>query len=204
VSATRGTSSDKRDPLDRYYTPAAWCDHVIARWGTALHRLQLVLEPSVGRGDWSTALRRAGFKGRIVGVDLDPDAAGEGCDEVIRGDWMEIGPALLEREPVDLILGNPPYRHLHEHVRTFLASSAAVSLTVRTCWLQSARFQELRDVRWPPSVLLSAGRPSFDSPGVNRRGATDSTDYSQVSWQRPGRCAASLDWMRWKPRRGDP
>ena len=205
MSATRGTGDADRDALDRYYTPAAWADAVVSRWrpwltGPAAPRC--VLDPSVGRGAWSSALRRAGYTGEIVGVDLDPDAPGDGCDRVVRGDFADLGPSLLAELRPGLIVGNPPYRHLDRHASICLASDAAVSFLVRTAWLQSVRVGDVLGVRDAPSLLLACGRLAFDSPGKVRT-SSDSADYAQVNWRPKGAQVKPPTWelLAWKPAR---
>lgn len=194
------STPSERDPLDRYYTRDAWARAIVSRWAgrLAAGHPACIVEPSVGRGAWSRALREAGYRGRIVGVDVDPDATGDGCDEIIRGDWLEVGRGVLERERPGLILGNPPYGTLDAHVAVMLASPAVVSLLVRTGWLQSARVQAMLSARPPTAIDLAAGRLAFDSPGVTRK-TGDMHDYAQVTWGRaaPGG-VCGVRWIHWK------
>lgn len=196
--------SEERDPLDRYFTPDAWADAVVSRWAAAgqIARLRCVVEPSVGqRSVWPRALRRAGYTGRIVGVDVDPDVSGAECDHLVRGDWCEVGAEVLRAERPDLIVGNPPYGVLDAHALVMLGAACPVSILVRTGWLQSARVRDVFDVRRPARLLLSSGRLAFDSPGKART-TTDRFDYCQVSWGTTHATQTLTDWLDWKPKEG--
>jgi hypothetical protein len=121
------------DPLDRFYTPQAIADECFARllahplvgldlWG-------LWCEPSCGGGAFIRSMQRhAGCidqrnRPRIVGVDIDPNAAGLAlADEAIVGDWLD---AILLPT---VIAGNPPFSQALAHVRASVQTRAHVGL----------------------------------------------------------------------------
>lgn len=114
----------ERDPWDRYYTPH-WAASAVVRWAR-IPPSWTVVDPSVGQSSiWPQVLREQGHTGRIVGVDIDPDArapAEAWCDEVITGDWMAV--ARERRLRADLVLGNPPYGPAGAHILLALGEVA--------------------------------------------------------------------------------
>jgi predicted RNA methylase len=99
-----------RDPLDRFFTPLPLA-RVICQ--ALRDRLQLsprlVLEPSVGGGNFVRAARETWPGCYVFGVDIDPEAEGlELCDEHMVADWLEFGPGMTPAS-FDLSLGNPPF-----------------------------------------------------------------------------------------------
>ena len=200
MSATRGKSAAERDPLDRYYTPAAWVDAVLGRWDAYLtgpHSPKTILEPSIGAGAWSAGLRRVGYRGKIVGVDLDPDVRPEGVDTMVFGDFAAVGEAVIAEHQPALIIGNLPYRDQDRILEHLFAARCSISLLTRTCWLQSVRVRRLIDLRRPTQILLATGRLAFDGPGITRK-TTDAADYCQVSWRPSPMPSTSVDWLDWK------
>ncbi len=91
--------------LDRFYTP----DRValVALQNIALNdeslmghasRPVLMIDPAVGGGSWPRGARQLLSHLEIIGVDLDPNAAGfSECDEAIVGDWLQVAPTLADR-----------------------------------------------------------------------------------------------------------
>lgn len=135
-------AGDARDELDRYYTPdpvaEAFCRWLRVPGGSR------VVECSVGGGAWPRGLRQPQARPvHIVGVDIDPGAAGLAlCDETFVGDWTTVGRLL---DPADLVIGNPPYNDAAEHVRVALAAAPVVALLLRETFLQPVDYAHLRD-----------------------------------------------------------
>lgn len=110
------------DELDRCYTQAklarAMVSALVETYGNAF---DVVVEPQVGGGNIARELRRLGA--HLVGVDVDPEAAGFAeCDDAYVADWPAFAaewravlasgtsahhPTLLRRP--DLACGNPPF-----------------------------------------------------------------------------------------------
>ena len=150
---------EQRKRLGAYYTHQEIVRY-LAGWG-ARRGPSSVMDPSCGDGRFLAEAARRGA-GRLVGCDLDPHAV-----EVTRsrlalagvrvelhgGDFFDLDPDATE--PVDLVLGNPPFvryqRFTGETRRKALAS--ALRLGVKLTRLTSS---------WAP-FLLHAVR--FLSPG---------------------------------------
>lgn len=102
-----------------FYTPpevAAAVVQLLLRHGGV--RQGTVLDPCAGAGAFLVAAARAGLR-ELRGIDLDPRAlrvarsALRLCGAKARlskGDALRLAP----REPVDLVLGNPPYGHIED------------------------------------------------------------------------------------------
>lgn len=102
-----------RKRLGAFYTDDTVVEFLVA-WGLRRPRRR-VLDPSCGDGRFLEAAARRGVP-ELIGCDLDPDALSmardrlDGCGaeaKWIGGDFFQLSPADLE--PVDLVLGNPPY-----------------------------------------------------------------------------------------------
>ena len=112
---------ERRD-LDRYYTTDRLAADVVAWLAIPPHAT--VIESHVGGGAFVRALRRSGHRGRIIGCDLDPDAAGLAlCDEAHVGDWLTVGATLT----ADIVIGNPPFADGLAHVPPALAAAPRVA-----------------------------------------------------------------------------
>ncbi len=138
------------DPWDRHYTPDDVALSVV-RW-MAVPSAWTVVEPSVGDGAWVRALRQAGHTGRIIGCDIDPDAAGlQLVDEAHVGDWTELAPRVAVG--AGLVLGNPPFRWMVEHIE------ASLRVCRRLVTLAHPRLLEATQDRAP---WLARRRPAFE------------------------------------------
>lgn len=112
------TPADRRD-RGQFYTPSAIVT-AMNDWALA-HQPARVVDAGCGSGRYTVALRRAGFTGHLVAVDLDPlaalmtratlAAAGLSAADVRCGSFLE-----LTLEPIDGVtawIGNPPYLRHH-------------------------------------------------------------------------------------------
>ncbi len=110
----------ERRTMGAFYTPAPMVDAMVA-WVLAQGPARVV-DCGCGSGRFAVALRRAGFRGAILAVDLDPLAiamtrahlavAGQQPVELRCLDFLD-----LRLEPVDgrtVFLGNPPYLRHHQ------------------------------------------------------------------------------------------
>ncbi len=157
-------STRERKALGVYYTHEDVVEHLV-RWGLkrpALRRAQRsVLDPSCGDGRFLVAAARNGAV-RLVGCDVDPEGlaitrrslGSTGLEtRFLEADFFAVEPETVE--PVDLVVGNPPFiryqRFTGESRRRALAS--ALRLGVRLTRLTSS---------WAP-FLLHATR--FLKPG---------------------------------------
>jgi len=105
--------SVSRKQLGAFYTDAAVVEFLVT-WGLRKSRKR-VLDPSCGDGRFLATAARQGVP-ELVGCDLDPAALRLARDRLgvaerrvcwICRDFFEIDPESVE--PVDLIVGNPPY-----------------------------------------------------------------------------------------------
>jgi adenine-specific DNA methylase len=124
-------AGDERKALGAYYT-AETVARFLVDWGLSTGA-QSVMDPSCGDGRFLGAAADQGAK-RIVGCDISQDAIDDTAQrlgetetdpELITSDFFFVEPA--EVEPVDLIVGNPPFiryqRFSGESRRRALASA---------------------------------------------------------------------------------
>lgn len=168
-----------RDHLDRYYTPdgvARACVATVPDLGARVHRLE-ILEPSCGGGAFLRAIRQRWPDSLVVGLDVDPEAPGfvevAECGQPQHCDFLDFP------HSVDLVLGNPPFKHAEQHVRHALKlARVGVGFLLRLAFLESeARIPFWRE--FPASkVAILSRRPSFTG------GGTDSAAYAFFWWDR--------------------
>ena len=135
VEAAHGAICDGLDPLgDSFcagrapgerrrdgaiYTPGHIVRSMVA-W-TLAHRPARVVDAGCGSGRFAVALRRAGFEGELVAIDLDPLAtlmtrahlatAGFENERVLCGDFLDH--RLPRARGITAFIGNPPYVRHH-------------------------------------------------------------------------------------------
>ena len=183
-----------RDELDRYYTPD-WLARLIVD-ELEVEAPRGVLEPSVGGGAFVRAVRQRWGDVHVSGVDLDPRAEGLAhVEEPIDGDLLDV--ELPPEDRVDLVVGNPPYRHAEAHARRLLDEEyTVVCLLLRIGFLASAeRIEFWRD--YPlTELLVVSNRPSFTGNGL-----TDGSEYAAFVWRRRGSrgrfddCNQRIRWL---------
>jgi hypothetical protein len=186
-----------RDVLDRYYTPDALALSIVraveseigaARW----REIVQVFEPSVGGGAFARAIKQGGDR-RVIGCDLDPEAAGRAsCDTFFVRDWLDPEWGADGLPFPDLVIGNPPFRNAETHVRASLARAPLVCFLLRASILGGqARYALWR--KFPPRRVWSVvRRPSFTGT------TTDSAEYAVVLWDRYWTQAPTLGWLTWR------
>lgn len=190
IAKAKGKKAPK-DPLDRYYTPVG----LARQLGGEIAQLvdagldgeaapQTILEPSVGSGAWLPALRAEWPKARILGVDIDPAAAGLAlCDEGIAADLLSIPADLVDRG-IDLAVGNPPFSHAIPHLRHLLKLVREGGLV---CLLLPATIGHLAgwaSLPLPEREIPLQGRPAFLSPALSTESSGNGkTEYSLFVWR---------------------
>lgn len=176
-----------RDALDRYYTPddvAALCVAVLPKCAGA-H----ALEPASGGGAFVRALGACGVRS-ITTVDLDETVCNDGNHHIV-GDFLSLHPDDLP--DIDLVVGNPPYRHALAFVRRSLdlvGDGGTVAFLLRLGFLASqSRAAFFRESR-PAWVHILSKRPSFTGDGK-----TDGSDYTFVVWVKGNKQPTQLGWL---------
>lgn len=179
-----------RRECDAYFTP----DHVAAACVATLSPAlagATVLEPSCGAGAFVRAALDAGAA-RVVALDLEPQLPGDLLDHprvtIQRGDSLVVGP----RVPVDVVVGNPPYKGILDHLDRALSHGAqVVGQLVPLSTLASAGRQAWWREHPPAEVHVLSSRPSFTGDGK-----TDGRDYAWVVWrQQPVADRPAIGWI---------
>ena len=191
-----------RPAFDAYYTPLAVARACVdAVWHVKSRRVLRVVEPAVGAGSWTKALRERQEGVGVVGVDIDPQAPGlDLCDVAIVGDFLERSQSLR----ADLVIGNPPYSgDVCRWVDASLQVAPMVAFLLRGTILGSqGRARWWRSL--PPSdVFVLTSRPRWEGPGAQP--STDSVDSVLVVWKNDGDLASPtlLHWLD-VPKPGQP
>ncbi len=95
------------DELDRCYTPDRLALACVKRMPT--RHVETAVEPSVGGGAFVRALCRVWPTASVLGVDVDPGAAGLAlCADKRLGSWPKMCAAGDIPRP-DIVVGNPPF-----------------------------------------------------------------------------------------------
>lgn len=184
-----------RETLDRYYTPddlARACVRVIPR------EFRLIIEPSVGGGAFARACRERVYKPHIIGVDLDPGAAGFSvCDDIHVCDWLDVDPFTVHKSTRDrLVIGNPPYSSAEQHIVHALEVAGRGGMVATVLRLNFLAGKARGVGFWrnnPPSIVhVLSRRPSFTG------GGSDATDYGFFIWDRWNQFPRTeLTWLEW-------
>jgi hypothetical protein len=190
----------KRRENDFYETPLAFAATAMYNIPCAPMSVKTALDPGAGRGVWGRALRRFNPTCHIAGIDIQPpsdlikdhDVFGQVYDEWHYGDFLE----WETKDKYDLIMGNPPYKLVHEFVdKSFglLAPHGQLVFLMRLAMLES---QKRYKTWWTHSpikkVFVSPRRISFTGDGKS-----DDTAYALFVWQEGYEGATLLDWIWW-------
>lgn len=188
-----GVTLQKRDPLDRYYTPDPVAWRCVAELAELLIDARSVLEPSGGGGAFMRALDAQlpdACQDRRV-LDADPDAPA--LLRPLRGWKTHHIDFLNSTERAGWIIGNPPYKAAERHCRHALGlADQGVAFLLRLAFLEG----KARAAFWrqypPDQVVVMSKRPSFTS---NTK--TDSAAYALFVWRTSGRGNPRrvLGWM---------
>lgn len=180
---------------DAYYTPPELASAIVSRLG--VRPGDRVLEPSVGGGAFVPPLLGAGAE--VYACDSDMAAAGFKLVPPARfrvadfGQWGG-GSPWPEVEPFDLIVGNPPYSAVDEHLAVALRLARRVVFVLRSTWLSSG-FRALDLVELTPSRMwMPSPRPSFRADG-----ATDSAPAMVIEWRRGEIWQTRFEVLPWRP-----
>ncbi len=182
----------QRRPGDRYYTPDELARVLVGL--LPLYSSDVVVEPSVGGGAFARAIRAQVPRARLIGVDIDPQAAGfQDCHTAaIAGDFLEH--SLVGLGTPDWVIGNPPYRKALAHLMHALGFGSRVAFLLRMGFLGS----QTRLPFWKSDglclekVYALAQRPSFTGEG------TDSADYGFFIFNPRHRGPAQLQVLDWR------
>ena len=190
----------ERRENDFYETPLAFAATTMYSIPCEANFVKKALDPGAGRGVWAKALRRFNPIVHITGVDIQPpseliedsDVFSQLYDEWHYGDFLE----WETDDKYDLIMGNPPFKLIHEFVDKslgLLAPNGQLVFLMRLAMLES---QKRFKTWWTHSpiqkVLVSPRRISFTGDGKS-----DDTAYAIFIWKEGFDGKPQLDWMWW-------
>lgn len=191
-----------RDAHDFYPTPVPLIEAALTQFRTFTSGFtpDRVLDPGAGTGVWGVAARKHWRDAWIAGVELREQPRPDAYDHWLTGDFLA---SATQLPSVDLVIGNPPYRHAEKFVRAawdVASPNGYMLLLLRLAFLEGqARARGLWRELQPLAVWVCAARPSFIAEG-EKAGRTDSTAYAVFVWQKglPGIYAPTLGWLNWK------
>jgi len=168
-----------RDPTDYYATTPELAALVIEAIAPMVRTPASILEPGCGAGVWLDALARTWPEAELRGIEIHEDLAAYSRQ---RGFSVRTGDLLNnELGDHDLIIGNPPFRHLDDLVPLLLdhlRPNGWLVLLLRLNFLAGQdRYARLWQSRPPAFVLPLPARPGFSPDG-----STDATDYAIYLW----------------------
>ncbi len=186
----------ERRENDFYETPLAFAATVMYNIPCHPGLVKTVLDPGAGNGVWGKALRPWNYTAEITGIDIQPKSE-LAVDERIYNTWIECDFQTVQTDQrFDLIMGNPPFKLVHEFVDKsleLLAPQGQLVFLMRLAMLES---QKRYKTWWTHSplrkVMVSPKRISFTGDGKS-----DDTAYAIFIWQEGYDAKPILDWMWW-------
>lgn len=193
------THRPTRDGLDAYYTPDRLAEACVATMGNL--RGLTVWEPHAGAGAFARAARARARNGCVIASDV-----AFGPERVELGTGMELY-VVTERDalcgpapnwtPIDVIVGNPPFRGWEQHVQVAIEHAPLVGFILRLGALAGARRLPWWTTYQPSEVHVIVPRPSFTGDGAH-----DASEYAWVVWDRRRReRSTELLWLKWRAAR---
>jgi len=189
---------------DQYFTDPAVALAGVKRFQTVWKALspirqppQRFLEPSVGQGAFSDAIRAVFPDAYIVGVDIDDrmeSHAMRSCNKFVCSDFLDT----TTKTPFDAVIGNFPFIYALEHYLhslTLVKEGGCVSSLLKLAFKGSiTRYEAIwkKDVRHKCYDATYVPRPSFVY------GTTDAQEYAQFMWFKginaPGITGEPIKW----------
>jgi hypothetical protein len=172
-----------RKAFDAYYTSDETAQLCVDAIG---HRLGTVLEPHAGGGAFIRALMPVADN--VIGLDCDSFAPTlTAYKGVTFGDFLTYCPL----NPIDWVVGNPPYKNAELHVQQALKlAREGVGFLLRLSFLASLKRKSLWGAVPPAEIHVLSKRPSFTTDG-----ATDSADYAFYIWRVGSWGHPTLHWI---------
>lgn len=180
-----------RDEHDYYPTPA-WVIRAALDGLPDDFQPHRILDPGAGDGSWGREAKLAYWHyAYIAGVEERPVPS---C--IYYNGWHETDYRLWanDEQQFDLIMGNPPYKHAEEFIRSSLPmlqpGGQMVFLLPLAYLAGQARGRDLWRKYPPYKILVCSTRPSFTGDGN-----TDRAEYALFYWQQGWRGKMTLDWI---------
>lgn len=192
---------DRREN-DFYETPLAFAATALYNVPCELLHVKTALDPGMGNGVWGRAFRRYNSIAHLAGVEIAPegDLCGWTHEMTKEGMYNDVYVSdFTEWETdakYDLIMGNPPFKFVHEFVDKsldLLAPRGQLVFLMRLAMLESQKRYKKWWTRTPlKKVMVSPKRISFTNDGKS-----DDTAYAVFVWQEGWDAKPILEWMWW-------
>jgi hypothetical protein len=186
------SSYDLREPADAYMTPDDVARAVLGQ--VDVRPGDRVLEPHGGSGSFVRLLLEQGAV--VTATEVNPKLVDAGDP---RARWV-CGDFLRQRGRYDIVVGNPPFRRWHHHVRhAFSMSARAVHMLLPVSTLRDPEMRALvNDGRAPSRVLFLSPNPRFETLG----GKKHRVPTVLVSWTARHKGPTSTGVLPCSPKRG--
>lgn len=182
-----------RDPLGRCYTPMPLAAALVGTLRGTGDAVERVVEPSVGGGSFAREIRTAWPHAQLVGVDVDPSAAGLALvDDAVVADWPAYAARI--REPsFDLAIGNPPFGKLVSNAVTIAHVMACRAVARRTALILPLAV--LGVDAWEETLATELVRVWRILP---RPWGDKVREVAMFEWERGWRHSPDLGLVRWR------
>jgi hypothetical protein len=154
-----------------------------------------IVDPGAGTGAWGTEARGAWVDACIWGVDIQELPRPYAYDFWRTGDFLQMSAADIGCGAVDLVIGNPPYRHAEEFCRLgldLLRERGVMLYLLRLTFLESKRRLRLFREAMPIHVAVLSRRPSFMGDGSRK---TSPDAYAFFVWRKGYKGNTTMSWI---------
>lgn len=198
-TAKKSNQRTKKDPLDRYYTPA-WVTEILVENWPFPSQVDLVWEPCAGRGHIANVI-----EGDLNILTYSSDVVDtEDGDRIRFFEYDFLGN--VASKPARLAVGlgrcnvaiitNPPYSipgaTASDFVRKALEYTPYVAMLLRLSWLEACEDRKSIFAEQPPAEVWILPRVKFEGPNTN--GGSPSSTSAWFIWK-PGTTKTKLMWV---------
>lgn len=197
----------KKDPLDRYYTPA-WVTEILVENWPFPEKVDCVWEPCCGEGHITSVLaRQSGVEVDLASSDIDVDSAGEVfdflSDDVFVYKWYAFKyiPYRIKQGRLAIIT-NPPYSipgaTAADFVRKALEYTPYVAMLLRLPWVEACEDRKSIFAEQPPAEIWAISpRVNYTGPNTGKKQNVNSISCWYI-WK-PGTEKTVFKWVEGKP-----
>ena len=170
----KGVTFRPRAKFDFYPTSR---EYVISQYELVKSHPSTIIDPGAGGGIYGEIGRERYPDAHITGVEIQKDLTpSDNYDEVVNQDFLRYSP----QAPVDLVIGNPPYKIAEKMVRAALGMikpGGELIFLLPINFAASKRRYKLYKEYPLFRLVVCSDRPSFTGDGK-----TDSRDYGFFHW----------------------
>lgn len=202
MTTTKSNQRTKKDPLDRYYTPA-WVTEILVEHWPFPEWVDTVWEPCVGQGHiLDVVFNNCEHVNVGFATDADPEANGAQHDFLRQTcydtEYLKVMGGYMGAKRL-CIVTNPPYTipgaTAADFVRRALEYTPYVAMLLRLSWLEACEDRKSIFAEQPPAEVWILPRVKFEGPNTN--GGSPSSTSAWFIWK-PGATETKLTWVKTK------